>query len=86
MLQEKGCKEFFNAMLEEIEVHDKCEHWTLMNRNDMPTGAKTIITIWSFKINQYPYIYVLTADNKPGAKTIGIFIHRSSHGLVYDYY
>ena len=42
MLQEKYCKEFFNAMLEEIEVHEKREHWTLMNRNEMPTGAKKL--------------------------------------------
>ena len=33
MVQEKDCKEFFNAMLEEVEVHEKREHWTLMNRN-----------------------------------------------------
>ena len=45
MLQEKDCKEFFNSMLEEIEVHEKREHWTLMNRNDMPVGAKTIMVI-----------------------------------------
>ena len=54
MLQEKYCKELFNAMLEEIEVHEKREHWTLMNRSDMPAGAKTIMAIWSFKRNRYP--------------------------------
>ena len=41
-------------MLEEIELHEKCEHWTLINRNDMPEGAKTIMAIWSFKLKQYP--------------------------------
>ena len=49
MLQEKDCKEFFNAMSEEIEVHDKREHWRLMNGNDIFAGAKTIMLIWSFK-------------------------------------
>ena len=41
-------------MLEEIEVHEKCEHWTLMNRNDMPIGVKTIMAICAFKRKQYP--------------------------------
>ena len=53
MLQLKDFKEFFNAMLEEIEVHEKREHWTLMNRNHMPTGAKKIMEIWSFKRMRY---------------------------------
>ena len=55
MLQEKDCKEFFNDMLEEIEVHENHEHWKLMNRNDMPAGAKMVMEIWSFKRNRYPY-------------------------------
>ena len=90
MLQEKDCKKFFNAILEEIEVYKKCEHWTLMNKNDMPTGAKRITEIYSFKrkrysdvsLNKHKADYVLTADNKPGAKTTGILMHRSSHGLA----
>ena len=41
-------------MLEEIEVHEKREHWTLMNRKDMPAGAKTIMAIWSFNRKRYP--------------------------------
>ena len=45
MLQEKDCKELFNAMLEEIEAHEKRENWTLMNRNDMPVVSKTIMAI-----------------------------------------
>ena len=41
-------------MLEEIEVHEKREHWMLMNSNNMPAGAKKIMVIWSFKRNRYP--------------------------------
>ena len=41
-------------MLEETEVHEKCEQWTLMNRNDMPAGAKTVMAVWSFKRKRYP--------------------------------
>ena len=41
-------------MLEDIEVHEKREHWTLMNINDMPARAKMIMAIWSFKRKRYP--------------------------------
>ena len=41
-------------MLEEIEVHEKREHWTLMNKNDMPARSKTIMKIYSFKRKHYP--------------------------------
>ena len=79
-------------MLKEIEVHEKRKHWALMNRNDMPTGAKTIIEIWSFKRKRYPD----GSLNKNKArlcdhggeltwpKTIEILMHLSSHGLVYN--
>ena len=54
MLKEDDFKLFFQAMIEEIEVHEKREHWTLMKRSDMPIGAKTIMAIWSFKRKRYP--------------------------------
>ena len=54
MLQENDCKDFFDAMLEEIEVHENRAHWTLMRRDDIPPGAKTIMAIWSFKRKRYP--------------------------------
>ena len=54
MLKEDDYRELFQAMLERIEVHEKCEHWTLMERKDMPTGTKTIMAIWSFKQKRYP--------------------------------
>ena len=77
VLQEKYCKD--------IEVHKNREHWTLMNRNDMPEGYKTNMAILSFKRKLYPdgslkkhtrLDYVLKVDNKPGVKTIGILMHR----------
>ena len=94
MLQERDCEQFFNTMLEEIEVHEKCEHWTLMNRNDMPTGSKTL---WQSgpssasgtqmeALTNTRIDYVLTEDNKPEAKTTGILMHPLSHGIVHDYY
>ena len=54
MLKEDDYRMFFQAMLEEISVHEEREHWTLMNRRDMPSDAKTIMAIWSFKRKRYP--------------------------------
>jgi hypothetical protein len=41
--------EFIQAMLKETEVHEQRNHWTRMLRSDLPPGAKTILSIWSFK-------------------------------------
>ena len=49
MLYKNDFKDFFQDMLEEIEFHNKRDHWKLMERKDIPTGAKTIMAIWSFK-------------------------------------
>ena len=48
MLNENYFKEFFQAVLEEIEVHEKRDQWTLMERKDITPGSKTIMAIWSF--------------------------------------
>ena len=54
MLKENDYKKFFQAMLDEISVHEDREHWTLLERKDMPSGHKTIMAIWSFKRKRYP--------------------------------
>ena len=54
MVKEEDSKEFFQAMLDEIDVHEKRNHWTLIPRSKMPPGAKTIMAIWSFKCKRYP--------------------------------
>ena len=54
MLKEDDYREFFQAMLDEISVHEERNHWTLMERRDMPIGAKTIMAIWSFKRKRFP--------------------------------
>ena len=81
-------------MLEDIELHEKREHWTLMNRNDIHAGAKKIMAICSFNRKRYPdgslnkqkARLCANGGQKSGVKTIGILMHRSSHGLVYNYY
>ena len=54
MLNENYFKDFFRAMLEQIEVRDKRDHWTLMESKDLPPGAKTVMAIWSSKQKRYP--------------------------------
>ena len=47
-------KDFLAAMVKDIEDHLSREHWELMLRNCMPSGTKTIWSIWSFKRKQHP--------------------------------
>ena len=54
MLNENDFKDFLQAMLEEIEVRNKRDHWKLMERKYLPPRAKTIMAIWSFKQKLYP--------------------------------
>jgi hypothetical protein len=45
MLQQNDCKQFFQAMENELEDQETRKHWILMLRNNMPPGAKTIMAI-----------------------------------------
>jgi hypothetical protein len=54
MLREEDNKQFFKAMEVELDDHEVQHHWTLMERVNMPPGAKTIMAIWSFKRKRFP--------------------------------
>ncbi len=54
MLQQDNFKQFFQAMEIELDDHKTRSHWTLMLQKDMPTEAKIIMAIWSFKCKRYP--------------------------------
>jgi hypothetical protein len=54
MLREADHTEFFEAMETEIDDHETRRHWDLILRSDLPSGAKTIMAIWSFKRNRFP--------------------------------
>ena len=41
-------------MIKEVNDHEKRKHWTLLERGDMPSGTKTIMSIWSFKRKRFP--------------------------------
>ena len=54
MLREEDHKQFFKAMEVELADHEERNHWTLMERKDLPIGTKTIMAIWSFKRKRFP--------------------------------
>ncbi len=41
-------------MVNEVDDHEKWDHWTCMRRSDMPANTKTIMSIWSFKHKWFP--------------------------------
>ena len=45
---------FVEAMISEINDHEERDHWELIDRNSMPKGHRTIMSILSFKIKRYP--------------------------------
>jgi len=44
-MHEKDYREFVKAMVKEVDDHENRDHWTVMNRRDMPSDAKTIMAI-----------------------------------------
>ena len=54
MLRLKNIKDFVIAMMKVIEDHEERDHWMLFKRADMPKGAKTILSVWAFKIMRLP--------------------------------
>ena len=54
MLKLKDIKDFVLAMIKEIEDHESREHWELVQRKDLPVGAKTILSVWAFKRKRHP--------------------------------
>ena len=54
MLKQPDNHRLVEAMLTETAVHEKRNHWSIMIRKDMSSGAKTIMSIWSFKRKRSP--------------------------------
>ena len=54
MLKQEDKNDFIKAMIKEIDDHEGRGHWSLMLRSDLPLGAKTILSIWSFKRKRLP--------------------------------
>ncbi len=53
-MKEKDFNDFVLAIVHEVDDHEKCCHWTIIQCCDMPANSKTIVSIWSFKRKRYP--------------------------------
>eukprot|EP00984_Skeletonema_dohrnii_P025786 scaffold14972_cov139-Skeletonema_dohrnii-CCMP3373.AAC.1 len=47
-------EDFLDAMEKEIDDHTERGHWIIVPRSSMPTGKKSIKSIWSFKRKRLP--------------------------------
>ncbi len=54
MLHQEDHKQFFAAMEVELDDHKTCKHWNPVECKDLPSRAKTIMAIWSFKRKWFP--------------------------------
>ena len=54
MLKLEDIKDFVLAMLKEVAEHEARDHWELVQRKDLPVGAKTILSVWAFKRKRHP--------------------------------
>jgi len=45
---------FVTAMIKEIEDHEVRDHWEIIDRMDLPKGAKTSLSVWAFKLKGFP--------------------------------
>ena len=54
MLKLPEIKEFVIAMQKEIEDHQSRDHLETFLRKNLPSGTKTILSIWAFKVKRNP--------------------------------
>ena len=54
MLQQEDRNECVKAMMKDIVYHKSRNHWSIMRKEDLPIGAKTMLAIWSFKRKRFP--------------------------------
>ena len=54
MLRLDDISPFVNAMIKEIEDHEMRDHWEIIERKDIPKGARTILSVWAFKLKRFP--------------------------------
>ena len=54
MMEQEDRIDFLQAMLKEVDDHETRQHWSVVERNKLPPGTKTIMAIWSFKRKRFP--------------------------------
>lgn len=53
-MKQDDVDDFVEAMKKEIQDHTDRGHWVLVPRSNMPSGKKSIMSIWSFKRKRLP--------------------------------
>ena len=53
-MKEADAELFISALQKEISDHELLDHWYIVKRSTIPTTAKTIQAIWSFKRKLFP--------------------------------
>jgi hypothetical protein len=53
-MQQPDSAQFIEAMSKEIDDHQSCHHWEIVQRTTIPPGNKMIQAIWSFKRKRFP--------------------------------
>ena len=56
MLWQDDHKQFFQAMEDEINDHETCNHWTLMLQSDMHVGTRTSWQFGRSSENAFPMV------------------------------
>ena len=54
MMKQDDKTDFIKAMMTELMEHESRNHWTVIQRSNLPLEAKTILAIWSFKRKRFP--------------------------------
>ena len=52
MLKLSDIKEFLIAMQKEVDNHLNRDHWEIFLRQDLLKRAKTILSVWDFKLKR----------------------------------
>ena len=48
-MKQEDKEQFLKAMKEEIEAHTKHEHWTVIDKDEVPKGHGILKSVWSMK-------------------------------------
>ena len=93
-MKEADAELFISALQKEISDHELLDHWSIVKRSTIPSTAKTIQAIWSFKqkrftdgcLNKHKARLPLMFGCKNGVKNIGKHTAQWLICLLSDYF
>ena len=54
MLKRDDIKKFTVSIVKEVQDHEDRDHWEVLDGCKMPANSKTILSVWAFKIEEFP--------------------------------